>query len=122
MNEIVVPRGFNLDTHGGMMPTQVMGIVDGHHLYYRSRGDDWRVAIADTQDNAVGAYWNDFEGVVFFADGGDDFWGVVPEEIYAIICAKAIDFWRSGTGSAESMAHGLKISCDTFINRNQETP
>ena len=36
-------------------PVQVEGTIDGYGLYFRSRWDSWRLAIAETVDQAIAA-------------------------------------------------------------------
>lgn len=39
--------GIQIDWYGTPAPTEIVGLVDGFHFYFRSRGSRWRVNISN---------------------------------------------------------------------------
>jgi hypothetical protein len=58
----------------GACPVQYEGTINGKPFYYRSRWDEWRLAIANTIEDAQDAgVWSLNNGTsLFFAKGDDD--------------------------------------------------
>lgn len=45
MSEIIERNGYVLDWLGGYCPVQAEGMIDGHPMYFRSRGAQWSLTI-----------------------------------------------------------------------------
>lgn len=77
--------GLKVEMFGGSCPAQVHAILpDGNYLYFRARGDAWRLTIASLEDEAVERnlesknVWSDREGDY----GGFEAGYMLEEKIY----------------------------------------
>jgi hypothetical protein len=71
-------------------PVQIEGTIDGYALYFRSRWDTWRLAIAPTLDEAVAA--GQTANLVFYHEGsvgdsGFDASWLEPEQLEIVLGA-----------------------------------
>ena len=94
--------GIVAESWTGAAPVQIEGTVDGKRFYFRARYRRWRLAIADTEDDAVDAIWGKTPAYHFRAEGEVENEVVefpasmMPMRQAEALVRGAVELWRLG--------------------------